>query len=356
MQKRLKGISGLNSRLYLIKVFCISFSNFHKNVNLIWNQCKGIPCSLEHLKSKVLAYEVWWTTPSSLFCNLETLLQLWRTCCGGQIPRIKNTNYGPVWWTNKKMGKGMTTTIFISLFFSASCPVFYGVANGKLYNVYPQPQFPKDHWIGSVTELGSTGWNDFKFLFFHPDGTLYGVLNGRFYKGTIREGASSTEWIAQATLIGTGDWDGFQFLFFDPKGVLYGVYDDRFYKRHPPTAGNDNWLGSATMVGSGGWSVFQFLFFDPQGILYGVVDGRFHKRGPPEYASDGWLQSSTLVGSTGWSDFQFLFFTADGELYGVNQDNLYELSQRDDWLASSTLIGTNGWSEFKFLMTDWLES
>ena len=110
------------------------------------------------------------------------------------------------------------------------------------------------------------------------------------------------------------------------------------------------------MVGSGGWSVFQFLFFDPQGILYGVVDGRFHKRGPPEYASDGWLQSSTLVGSTGWSDFQFLFFTADGELYGVNQDNLYELSQRDDWLASSTLIGTNGWSEFKFLMTDWLES
>ena len=77
--------------------------------------------------------------------------------------------------------------------------MLYGVANGKLYNVNPKPQFSQDHWIGSVIELGSAGWGGFKLLFFHPDGTLYGVLNGKFYKGAIREGASSTEWIAQAT-------------------------------------------------------------------------------------------------------------------------------------------------------------
>jgi len=82
--------------------------------------------------------------------------------------------------------------------------VFYGVANGKLYKIYPEPQFSKEHWIGSAIELGSGGWGDFKFLFFHPHGTLYGVLHGKFYKGALREGTSSTEWIAQATLIGTG--------------------------------------------------------------------------------------------------------------------------------------------------------
>ena len=127
------------------------------------------------------------------------------------------------------------------------------MTDGKLYARTP-PQYANDDWLGSTTELGTggtEGWNDFQFLFFHPDGTLYGVWNDKFYKGPLPEGISATDWINQAILIGTNGWKAFKFLFFDPEGVLYGVHGDKFYKRLPPTYPHDNWIGSATLVGSG---------------------------------------------------------------------------------------------------------
>ncbi|KAL9985276.1 hypothetical protein ACROYT_G007656 [Oculina patagonica] len=234
--------------------------------------------------------------------------------------------------------------------------LLFGVttSDGKFYT-RTFPQYASDSWLGHALEIGSEGWSDFKFLFFHPDGTLYGVLNDKFYKASPPDFVSAAEWVAQATIIGTGGWNGFQFLFFDPEGMLYGVHNGKFYKRLPPAHGSDNWLGSATLVGSGGWSVFQFLFFDPKGILYGVEDGKFHMRSPPTAANDNWLGSSTLIGTGGWSDFQFLFFMPEGELHGVNDGKFYKrlppTDGSDDWLSSSKVIGSGGWSVFKFLIS-----
>ncbi|KAK2567214.1 Tachylectin-2 [Acropora cervicornis] len=249
--------------------------------------------------------------------------------------------------------------LLFSVFGAIACTpacenLLFGVTGGKLYSRTP-PQYGSDNWLGSATEIGTAGWNDFKFLFFHPDGTLYGVLNDKFYKGPIPESSSAEDWIAHATLIGTAGWNAFQFLFFDPEGVLYGVHNDKFYKRSPPTFPSDNWIGSATIVGSGGWHVFKFLFFDPQGILYGVANGKFYKRSPPTHASDNWLGSSTLIGTGGWDGFQFLFFMADGELYGVHSAKFYKRSApthgSDNWLGSAEIIGTGGWQVFKYLMS-----
>ncbi|XP_078363500.1 uncharacterized protein LOC144647587 [Oculina patagonica] len=266
--------------------------------------------------------------------------------------------------------------------------LLFGVFGGKLYARTP-PKYASDNWIGSATVLGSKGWDDFKFLFFHPDGTLHGVLlNGKFYKGPPPDGSSAADWVAKATIVGTSGfhtsclrkicriywpqkitnkelyqrtgqrdiampwkgsngnlwsqpyvpprreedytytgWNGFQFLFFDPEGMLYGVYNDKFYKRLPPAYGSDNWIGTATLVGTHGWSFFKFLFFDPEGILYGVFkNGKFHKRSPPTAGNDNWLGSSTLIGATGWNRFHKLFFMADGDLYGVFDGKFFKRS------------------------------
>ncbi|KAL9981919.1 hypothetical protein ACROYT_G010683 [Oculina patagonica] len=251
--------------------------------------------------------------------------------------------------------------ILVSVFGTITCSsvgenLLFGVFGGKLYARTP-PKYASDNWIGSATVLGSKGWDDFKFLFFHPDGTLYGVLlNGKFYKGPPPDGSSAADWVAKATIVGTSGWNGFQFLFFDPEGMLYGVYNDKFYKRLPPAYGSDNWIGSATLVGSRGWSLFKFLFFDPEGILYGVFkNGKFHKRSPPTAGNDNWLGSSTLIGTTGWNRFQKLFFMADGDLYGVFDGKFFKRSPpthgRDAWLGSSKKIGSAGWHLFKFLMS-----
>ena len=114
----------------------------------------------------------------------------------------------------------------------------YGVIYGKLYANSP-PSHAHSCWMASASEIGKTGWEDFRHLFFHPDGTLYGVLNDKFYKGRPPSGSSSEDWIANAELIGKSGWDSFKLLFFDPDGMLYGVEGDKLYKGAPPANSDD---------------------------------------------------------------------------------------------------------------------
>lgn len=118
----------------------------------------------------------------------------------------------------------------------------YGVIYGKLYANTP-PSHAHGCWMASASEIGTTGWEDFRHLFFHPDGTLYGVFNDKFYKGRPPSGSSSEDWIANAELIGKSGWDSFKLLFFDPDGMLYGVEGDKLYKGAPPANSDDAWLG-----------------------------------------------------------------------------------------------------------------
>ena len=110
---------------------------------------------------------------------------------------------------------------------------FYAVTYGGEFYKGTPPESASASWMTSAVRIGTTGWADFRHLFFHPDGTLFGVVNDKFYKAPPPKGSSSEEWIAQATLIGDGGWESFKFLFFDPEGVLYGVHDDRLYRRDP---------------------------------------------------------------------------------------------------------------------------
>lgn len=84
----------------------------------------------------------------------------------------------------------------------------FGVTNdGEFYKRYP-PQNKKDSWLGSALKIGTSGWDNFQHLFFHPDGTLYGVWDGRLHKGpppTITD----LNWLNGATLIGFGGWERF---------------------------------------------------------------------------------------------------------------------------------------------------
>ena len=110
----------------------------------------------------------------------------------------------------------MVVKIYIEYFqlclvsFSCSTPIcqnlLFGVTttDGKFYT-RTFPQYASDNWLGHATEIGAEGWNDFKFLFFHPDGTLYGVLNDKFYKGSPPDGESAKDWVAKATIVGMLD-------------------------------------------------------------------------------------------------------------------------------------------------------
>lgn len=101
-----------------------------------------------------------------------------------------------------------------------SSQYLFAVTHGGEFYKRAPPQNASDCWMASATQIGSTGWNDFQHLFFHPDGILYGVMDDKFYKGPPPKGSSSDKWIAEATLIGSGGWNSFQFLFFDPDGEL----------------------------------------------------------------------------------------------------------------------------------------
>ena len=255
-----------------------------------------------------------------------------------------------------------------SVFFYSimTCTELFGVVNdGKFFKRTP-PQCGNPDWLDTAKPIGTEGWNDFKHLFFHPEGILYGVVRDKFYKGPLPDGSSSTEWINKATLIGNVGWNAFQFLFFAPDGVLYGVHNtDEFYKGCPPgSPGSDpDWIGTAKRLGSGGWCNYKFLFFDTRKFLYGVENGsgKFHRRIPPTDPTDNWLGTAKLIGTGGWDSFQLLFFMSDGELYGVHNDKFFkgpppthsDKCSSDQWLGSTKThtIGSVDWSLFTFLMS-----
>ena len=159
---------------------------------------------------------------------------------------------------------------------------------------------------------------------------------------------SGQNWINAATQIGSTGWDSYKFLFFHPNGLLYGVKDGKIYSGAPPTDPSVDW--SADLVGGGGWDAFKFLFFDPSGNLYGVIQDKFRKGDPPSLGVN-WVATSQLLGSSGWSSFQHLFIMADGQLYGVHEDKLYKLFPETDCFGNVEVIGSSGWSQFTFLMS-----
>ena len=240
--------------------------------------------------------------------------------------------------------------------------VMYGADGGGFYHKIPCENYNKD-WQSSMEKIGASGWNEFDHLFFHPDGDLYGVQrkSSQLKKAPPPSNPSALQqnWWANATLV-SDNMENFKLLFFDPEGNLYGDKDDKLYTGPLPSNTDEKWLDSAKLVGASGWSFFNFLFFDPMGILHGVnfKSGTFHKRSPPTDPTDDWLKTSTTIG-TDWRGFRFLFFMSNGELYAVLQDreNLHKGSPPsqgmpcEKWLGSAGIIAEADFNVIQFLMS-----
>lgn len=251
--------------------------------------------------------------------------------------------------------------------------VMDGAHGGAFYHKIPCENYTKD-WQKSMEQIGASGWNECKHLFFHPDGHLFGFIKlpneSAFRIGPPPSNPTCLpeDWFGLPPptsqfgdipdpLVELGQ---FSFLFYDPEANLYGVKDDKLFMQPRPSKGEGILIDSFKLVGGSGWSSFKFLFFDPEGILHGVhaEDDTLHKRIPPIDTTDDWLETSTVIG-TNWRNFRFLFFMSNGELYGVPEDkgNLIKGSPPtqgipcDKWLDSSTLIAQGGFNSFKFLMS-----
>ena len=96
---------------------------------------------------------------------------------------------------------------------------------------------------------------------------MYAVFgNGQFRRATPPT-HSGDNWASRSTLIGTGGWQNFKFLFFDPNGMLYAlpVSKGNLLTGSPPVSGSghsDSWCAKANVIGLGGWNTFSFLFFN----------------------------------------------------------------------------------------------
>ena len=179
-------------------------------------------------------------------------------------------------------------------------------------------------------------------------------MNDKLYKG--RRFDPDNPSTKAVTLIGNSGWDDFQFLFFDPEGILYGVYDDKLYKLEGSVSRscwrldwNSNTCGKTWMV------QLQFLLFDPKGILHGVEKGRFHT-GPSHICICKWPMVKNIHPDWRWGVGWFSFpFLTGWHLVWRQRWQVYKRSsptaENDDWSGTAEMIGAGGWELSKFLMT-----
>ncbi|XP_053306052.1 tachylectin-2-like [Spea bombifrons] len=190
----------------------------------------------------------------------------------------------------------------------------YVVRGGDLYTGH-MPSRAVEDWYSAAKRVGKGDWSKFKFLFFHPDGTLYGATHaGEFYKGPVPTNENVSWLYGQATMIGTYNWNRFDALFFDADGIMYGVTDtDKFLKRSPPTYPEDEWMSTSTTIGDGGWSrLTHFMGFSPDRMLWCVdkYNGNIYKGPPPTKKDTGYLKKAEQLGWD-YNKFRVFCFTKD---------------------------------------------
>ncbi|XP_069478113.1 tachylectin-2-like isoform X2 [Ambystoma mexicanum] len=159
---------------------------------------------------------------------------------------------------------------------------------------------------------------------FGLDDKLYAVRGSELFQGTMPS-SEGMDWFQGATRVGKTDWDRFRFILFHPKGTLYVVTrEGELYKGPTPTNENVPWLYSqAKKIGNSGWEVFHALFFDHEGMLHGVTSDTFVKDFPPTGVDKYWLRDATRIGNgPSWEKLShFMAFTPDGNLWAVDKKN-----------------------------------
>ncbi|KAM4807614.1 uncharacterized protein WCC33_004942 [Rhinophrynus dorsalis] len=176
-------------------------------------------------------------------------------------------------------------------------------------------------WFCGAKRVGRGGWQQFKFLIFHPNGLLYGATKrGEFYMGPPPDD-ENVSWInGRAIRVGTCSWNLFDALFFDPQGILHAVTtEDTLVKRHPPAYALDNWIGTSTTIGKGGWRVLtHFMSFSPDGNLWCVNkwNGYIYSGRPPPRADISYIDKATFLGC-GYNHYRLFAFTRAREVQSI---------------------------------------
>ncbi|OCT96536.1 hypothetical protein XELAEV_18008740mg [Xenopus laevis] len=206
--------------------------------------------------------------------------------------------------------------------------ILYAVKNDFTAIAGAPPRSIMDNYECRARHLGKI--SNVRLIAFSPNRRLYAVRGGELYVGNMQSSATQ-DWFRCATRVGRCGWNQFKFLFFHPNGLLYAVtFSGELYRGPPPTNQCQSWRRTATKIGNFGWNNFEALFFDPRGILYAVTSNDcLVRRSPPTGANDRWLSSSTTVGRGGWLVLtHFISFSPDGNLWAIDKRNGFIYSGR----------------------------
>ncbi|XP_069488446.1 tachylectin-2-like [Ambystoma mexicanum] len=229
---------------------------------------------------------------------------------------------------------------------SCSDVILFAV-HGKVCKAGLPPAHYLDNYNGRALVLGSL--ENPSHVFFSPDGRLYVVQGSQLFTGPIPSNPSKNWLLDVARCVGKNDWRRFKFLFFHPNGSLYAAtHQGELYTGPPPTNENVPWLYTeATKIGLGGWDQFYALFFDPQGVLHAVSKDKFVKKLPPIGIDENWFAASQTIGlGTRWSELShFMSFSPDGNLWCVSKGDgkIYTAAPPthalDDWQSRAQNLG-----------------
>lgn len=213
--------------------------------------------------------------------------------------------------------------------------VIYGVRDDGKLEWYRLDRAPDGtlRWAngGNAVVVGNSGWDRFKFLFWGGDGVIYGVRESGELQWHKHLGwrSGTTEWVDGSTskTVGSSGWQNFKFLFSGGDGVIYGARASgelQWHKHLGWRTGAPEWVDGSTSrtVGATGWQNFLFLFSGGDGVIYGVRSSgelQWHRHVGWRSGNREWVDGSTsrVVAATGWDRFKFLFAGDDGALFGV---------------------------------------
>ncbi|MBN3301343.1 TAL2 protein, partial [Amia calva] len=197
--------------------------------------------------------------------------------------------------------------------------LLFAVKHNGYAQLGPPPADDRDKFEARAKHVGYL--KGFSHILFSPDGTMFAVRGADIYCGPPPSDPKE-DWLeVKAKCVGKADWNQFRLLFFHPDGMLYAITkEEKLFKGPPPDDIHVSWLSSvATKLGNGRWD-FLRVFFDPQGMMYAVTkDGQLLKRRPPSNADDDWLKSRKVIGLCAWGPLTyFMGISKDGNLWCVS--------------------------------------
>ncbi|KAM4053236.1 uncharacterized protein ACNLHF_005964 [Anomaloglossus baeobatrachus] len=184
----------------------------------------------------------------------------------------------------------------------------------------PMPTKEGVDWFSTARRVGTHEWNQWKILFFHPNGELYGVTHdGKLHKGPQPDNENLPWMYEQSTEIGGKDWNQCATLFFHPNGDLYSVTsEDRFQTAKPPTSQNFwDWNKTASVYGRGWWlDLTYFMAFSTKGKLWSVqkYNGTMYKG---FMSNDGRYKDNAEYLGKEYNHFRFLSLAKDKTIRSI---------------------------------------